>query len=682
MSKQPVVEKSELELFLERKTQLKQGRTNWNVEKIWQQADADYLPHELGSPKKKHLVEDIRTEVSSFVSLEKDDWRSKLASNDPYIKIQTAISILFDKNPEGVFSPAAKRFEPVTALIGELYHRTWSDVNLGSKKELRKFLFNFSKYGWAPARRYYKKEVRKGMNTIKSFNIQTNEFEYEKKDIVDVDDVFFESLNPFDVWIDDMALPDSPRSRRDWMWRCTYDKITATNLFGDKVKDVDFSGKTEENQSNNTTISKKENSSKDLATFYYYENRLTDKFIVEVDDKIIVSSPLMREDKELSLVDTYWTLRSTECPFGIGINEIMRNDKVMYDRIKNMTIDQVVLSIYKMFFYSNSETLDDEGGETINVSPGKGKKVIDPKNISWMEVPGPGQDSYRMADSLKLDMENDTGINRTLGGEITGKTAFEVGQAKEGALKRLSVPLRNIKSALEWDAKLCIGLQKMIYSVPKVFSMVEPELITNYIASIEDDQERYFVDPATGVFNVLKYREFQLNLEQKDGKFVQSQDKAFFMVKPSHLDWDGQVEIRVESMVEQSKSLERNDTLQMANIVVPLLGQMATVPPMLNAYIKTVKEVLREFDKDPIKWLPKEWLGEIAPPAPINLPPPTLATDPNQPPAQDSSATTRAAAPSIQSTTTPLASTPQTVVPNAAIPPIKNFNDRVQQVTH
>lgn len=111
-------DEKDLEFFLERKQQLMNFRTQNQVENIWKQADADYVPHQLGAVKnKKVLVENERTEVSSYVSLEKDAWRSKEAKNDPYIKIQTAISILFDRNPEAIFDPAAKRFEANTKLL-------------------------------------------------------------------------------------------------------------------------------------------------------------------------------------------------------------------------------------------------------------------------------------------------------------------------------------------------------------------------------------------------------------------------------------------------------------------------------------------------------------------------------------------------------------------------------------
>ena len=648
VKKQNDKQNEDLMFFLKRKNQLIEARKNSGIEKIWQQADADYVPHELGL-KKKVLVENERTEVSSYVNLSRDEWRSKMASNDPYIKIQTALSILVDRNPQAVFDPISKRFEANTKLLEQLYHRSWSNTKIGSKQQLRKYIFNLGKYGWSPARRYYKRVERKGMNAIEKFDLVTQEFVYKKKDMVDVDDVFFEAKSPFDVWIDDMAKPDEPLSRRDWMWQEVFDQITLTNLFGDEVvKKIKFSGHVIKNEDRKTS---QQYESDDLTKIWFYENRLTDKMMIVSDnDELIKAMPIPREDKELSLVDTIWTLRDVNDPYGIGLNEIMRNNKVTLDKVRNMTIDQVVLSIYKMFFFSNSEQLDDEGGETISIEPGKGKKVIDPKNITWFDVPGPGQDAFRMTEMLEKNLEDDTGVTKTLEGEITGKTAFEISLAQQGALRRLKTPLENIKSALEWDAKLCVNLMQMVYSVPRVFSFTEPELITEYIVSIEDDKDRYFVD-GKGVFNALKYREFQLNLEQnEDGVFEGAEEKKFFMVKPSYLDWEGEIVIRVESMLEQSRPLERQAKLELSNILLPLIGQMAANPVFQQVYIKPVKQLLKQYDEDPKDWLPVEWLqGNVA----LNGQFP-VAVDPNQQ--------------TIQSQVSPQLPSPQNVVPSATLP--------------
>lgn len=616
-----------LDLYLQRKQQLINARAESGIETIWRQAEADYIPHELGGPQKKVLVENERTEVSSYISLNRDEWRSKQSKNEPFIKIQTAISILFDRNPEATFDPASVQFEKVTTLIQQLYHRTWTNVNIGAKKELRKFIFNLAKYGFSAARRYYKKSVRRNMKMIKSYNTETGVFEYEEKDIVDVDDVFFQNLEVWDVWLDDTAKPDDPRSRRDWLWKETFSKQKFEQLLKDvksdaSIEEFKFSSKVLENESAGKGKVVTSYTSDDLIDVYFYESREDDIYIIEADEKLVKYMPLPREDKELSLVDTYWVLRNTLSPYGIGLNEIMRGNKVMLDRVRNMTIDQVVLAIYKMFFYSNSEQLNDEGGEVISLEPGKGKKVIDPKNISWLDVPGPGKEAFDMIEMLSNDIEDDTGVTKTLSGEITGKTAFEISLAQQGALKRLGTPLRNIKSALEWDAKLCVNLMKMIYSVPKVYTFTDPELVKEYVASVNADPQRYFMDEQ-GNFNALKYREFQLSIEQnEEGMFDASEKKSFLMVKPDWLEWEGEITIKVESMLEVNEPLERQMKLEMSNIILPLIAQVAQAPQLLNVYIKPLKQILKTYNENPKDWLPQEWL--MASQAPMGMMPPMV----------------------------------------------------------
>ena len=80
-SKLTEAEQKDLDFFLIRKRQLISARENSGMETKWRQADADYLPHKLGGAAKKVLVENERTEVSSYVNLSKDQWRSKEAKN-------------------------------------------------------------------------------------------------------------------------------------------------------------------------------------------------------------------------------------------------------------------------------------------------------------------------------------------------------------------------------------------------------------------------------------------------------------------------------------------------------------------------------------------------------------------------------------------------------------------------
>src|SRR5688500_13791405 len=88
---------ADISFFEKRKEQLINARKESGTEERWRQADRDYEPHVIGTTsKKKVLVENERTESSTYVQLDKDAWRSKQSSNNPYQKIQTALSIILD----------------------------------------------------------------------------------------------------------------------------------------------------------------------------------------------------------------------------------------------------------------------------------------------------------------------------------------------------------------------------------------------------------------------------------------------------------------------------------------------------------------------------------------------------------------------------------------------------------
>src|SRR5262249_6605772 len=111
-----------------------------------------------------------------------------------------------------------------------------------------------------------------------------------------------------------------------------------------------------------------------LVEVYFYENVLRDMFVMVANGVPVIQEPLPISDaqgnKKLSLWQAYWTLRHAESVYGIGIYEAVRYDQAMLDRIRNMTIDQLTLSIYKMFFYQGTGVLSETGDLTI--SPGVG----------------------------------------------------------------------------------------------------------------------------------------------------------------------------------------------------------------------------------------------------------------------------------------------------------------------
>lgn len=583
------------------------------LETLWADADKDYIPHRLKSKSKKVLVQDEDKGwrgTANYVNLSDSNWQSDISQVNPFIKISTALAILVDQNPSGVFTAASKQYQATSELMKQLYQRSWEYAK--SKEQLKLFVFNLAKYGWACARTYPKRVVR-DVSVLTEYNAEDpSKSVYEEKEVVEYNDIFRENLDPRNVWIDDMARPNNTMSIRDWCWRKVYTIEMAEQEFGKSKlwKKVQPGGVTTETINlRGKKTPDKVMQEKDLLEVKFYESVEKDLFMVIANGIPVVISPLPVSDakgnKKLSLWQAYWQLRHAESIYGIGIYEAIRYDQAMLDRVRNMTADQLVLSIYKMFFYQGTQKLTETGDMTI--TPGRGRQVLDPKNINWLDVPGPGKDAYTGLAMFKKDLDDASGITPPIAGEVTGKTAFEIAQAKESALKRLKLPLDNILDALNHEGYITVSLIQLLYSIPETFKIADFDLMNAYLQEIQGDPELYERDEEDQFFAKV-YREFPLNLDtDEEGNLTETKDTRFFRVKPSGLPWEGIINIKAQSLLTPSKEIDKALELEMYNLLIPLLMQ----PPEI--YAKVAKGITKLYDKDPKEILPDMWLQDNIP---------------------------------------------------------------------
>lgn len=577
------------------------------LEDIWLEADRDYTPHRIGFEGRKRRFEQDEDKgwrgTSSIVKVGQSDWQSDISQPNPFVKIQIALSILIDQNPSGVFTAASKKFTATTELVRQLYQRSWDYAK--SKQQLKLFTFNLAKYGWACARTYPLRVTRKVKNLVEFDQENPDKSKYEEKEVVEYNDIMRENLDPWNVWMDDMARPHNERSLRDWSWRKVYSMESAEEEFGKwkNWKYVKSGGVVTAKLDQDGKISKTY-AEENLVEAYFYENKVKDLFTVILNGVPVVISPLPISDskghKKLSLWQAYWNLRNTECPYGIGIYEAIRFNQRLLDRVENMSIDQLTLSIYKMFFYQGTNQLTETGD--IKIAPGVGKQTLDPKNINFLEIPGPGREAVEWKAILRQELDEASGITDPLLGVITGKTAFEIAQAKESALKRLKTPLENITDALDQEAYITISLIQLLYSIPEVYKISDPELINSYLNEVQSDPELYSRDEE-GNFEARVFPEIALNLEEdKEGNLVETNDTQFFRIKPRFLQWEGIVNVDSQSVLTPSKQVDKALDLEMYNMLIPLLVQ----DPMV--YGKIAKALTKLYDKDPKDILPDSWL--------------------------------------------------------------------------
>lgn len=615
----PQEEELNIQKYLEKRIEiLKKTKTNVldniNFEEIMKDADREYQPHFLGEKASNRvmLVQDeikgLRgSRVVPITGKEGSEWRSDISEPTLLVKIQSALSILINQIPEAKFKAGTKRYESNTNIAKALWKRSW---NLsGAKNQMKLFVFDLAKYGWAVGRTYPRLVAKDKEILIELDNENPENNKFEKKRIVEYNDIFREKLDPYRTWLDDMANLTDPFSIDDWYYEKDFSKDTFDNEFKNynNVKYVKFGQKADEN--------KKTDGRDDIVTVGFYESKNKDLYGIWIPNQSIVlyNSPLPNDDGKLSCWWSYWNIRDPRTIYGIGLFEILKHNKVLYDRFRNMTIDQLVMAIYPMLFYSGSNKLAGEG--TMTISPGVMKQKLPGTTIDQVKINYDPR-GWEAVAKIKESIDEDTGITPTIQGQITGKTLGEVLHAKDAALKRLNIPIENIAVTLEQEAYISLSWMNMIYSTPEVKKFTNPEDLAKYESDIggRKGQNIKFNEDGSGEAEI--YPQLELGMEEdREGNLVESPENRFFNVgediDTDDLKWEGKVTIVPQSILAPSKELERQRKLELFNLVMPSVQAMAQfmsqgMIKIALALYKPLKEILEIQDEKPENWLPKE----------------------------------------------------------------------------
>jgi hypothetical protein len=500
----------------------------------------------------------------------------------------------------------------------------------GAKQQVKNFVFNMSKYGTGFLRTYPKIIKQKKRIRKEYYPDAPEKDKYAEKEIIKYNDLCRESLNPWQVWTSDMARPGDYLSGDDWYYEKDYSWDRFQQEFG-PYKAIKFVGKGSAEQEGDDTVVER---NPDTVTVGFYENQTLDTYAVVIPSSQVVlyASPLPNDDGMMSLTYAPWTLRDDRIIHGIGIWEIIRNDSIMYDRLLNMSLDQLTLAIYKMFFYKGTDILG-ENGELV-VTPGKGEQVMDPKAITFLEVPGPGQEAWKGLAFLQDRKDLASGVTPQLGADYSGKTLGQDLQAKEAALERMKTPLDYLLDALQQEAYITLSWQKQIMSTPEVLEFTSPELLVEalleqgltaeeikpYLEAHDNPDPKsellFQEDPSEEGASPRKfanvYKETSLTLEQDEkGELIESDDQQFFRFGtdlPTHkLDWKGIVRIKPQSVLAPSKELSRRMKLDLYNLVVPAINMMLQSPQFIPMLLPPTKAIIKVYDEDI-----KDWIDEKA----------------------------------------------------------------------
>lgn len=621
---------------------------NRNIEDIWRDADREYSPHELGLPDQGRRFEsDDETGLRSRLVKVGDETQWQSDSADPvfYVKVTTALSILIEQNPEAVFLPASGKYQKNTAVAYANWKASWENTN--AKQQVKLFIFNQAKYGTGFGRTYPKLVTMKKRIRTEYYPGQPEKDKYVEKNIIKFNDVCRSAKNNWKVWTSENARPGNPESMDDWYYEENYswDKFqqefpaeTYPNAHFVKRGSLSTESKSEGDTETEDTES---------VTVGFYENQVKDRYAVYIPAQKIVlyHSPLTNDDGMVSLWTAPWSLRHDESIYGIGIYEIIRQDAALYDRVKNMTVDQLTLMIYKMFFHKGLDQLGQNG--KLVVTPGKGEQVTDPASIKFLEVPGPGVEAWKGLQFIQDKVDTNSGVPQQLTGKFTGNTLGQDMQAKEIALQRMKTPLDYILDALQQEAYISLSWMKQTLSVPEVYQWNTQEELEDALeeAGLSEEEIKMYLnelqapnpsgdlfhqeapepqepqlDPETGEPTedqptppepqkyVNVYKEVSLGVEKDDkGELIESEKNRFYRfglhLPLGRLDWKGIVRVKPQSVLAPSRELEKRNDLDMYNLVFPSIQAMAANPMLVPVLMPPIKQIVKIFDKDINDWI-------------------------------------------------------------------------------
>jgi len=568
-------------------------RKDCGVETRWKMADRLMEPKPLSGDWERNFRANKRM-------LQSSDWQSDNADLTVFQKVHIALSVLGDQNPRASFKTNRRDFKALAPFRSAVYN--WSLNQEDFKFKLKRFIHNQAKYGVAFA--CTKPLIKnRDVDDLVAIDEKGNET-YETRRTQDFKGPWFKPLRNWQVYWDDAAEVYDRFSMRDWAYYEQYSKsqlkvlypaLDLTKLSGESTQEEDG----------------KENKRKDLYKLFYYEDYVNDLMCLISNDKVLDAFPLPNDQHRLTLNYGAWFLRDDVRIDGIGIPEVLAQDQNLYNKINNMTVDQLVLSIYKTYFYDGT---NEEDG-VLTLQPGRGQQVLDPQKMRWLEVPTNNVEANQKLTKLQESMDANT-FNKTLGGEaLTGKTAYEVEQIKNSSLRRLASPMDGLKYALTTDAHNRMDILHSILKNSEVETITDPIRVEAALAVYKNNPEIFKWDEENAVVYRYKYPEVRLPLQKKGTEFVKSRDDNFFLLTPEGVRNEGDIEIDVRDTLLPSVELEKTQLLELSNMLIPLLAG----DPATNK--KPAMMLLDKANQDPNDWLPDAWLSEQ--PTPV-VPPPEL----------------------------------------------------------
>ena len=519
-----------------------------------------------------------------------------------FSKIITATSVLGGKLPDAQTFSDSKIYSKAQY---ELWKRTWRNRKANGSNTLTSTFQNLFTYGWAAWRVYPKKVAvkRKGVEKII------------------FDDIYREALDPKRTWLGISFNAFDFFSQQE----VYYEKDIAKDLFFELVPGakeftgtLQYCGVSEESKDENA------DNQKTHLTIGYYEDMLSNRFIVHCGDFVIYDGELPNEDSYGSIVVVRCFSRNPHDPYGVGLYEMMRGNTALYTYINSLNAQQVEAEIFPILFGAQVQN----GTATYK----RGPNIVNPKtpgtNIDVIRTTGNVSQGIQFGNQQKQDIEDNTGVNNIIAGSSSENTLGSTVILKEAAQNRLIIPRNSCVDGLEFDAQITVSWIKQTYSVDKVFMLDSDEQLAEFAKQNPD----YFMEkkPVTdddGNFAglvVVASPNMRLNFDfDKDGNLLEDvperkiSQKALFDEMKSHGHMSDYIDFVIDpnSMLLPSQEIQKQQYMELypiiQNSLTTIFGIRMQDPQAAASQLKSLECLLNTYKENIYNYMSKKTYDEI-----------------------------------------------------------------------
>lgn len=379
------------------------------------------------------------------------DWRADIRLPDGFSAVQSHMQETITNRHRPVIKGVESQDAPLEQFASTVFNFAMDKTEFD--QETTKARYAAAIRGTAFTREEYRYETRE-VRMPKSF--KEGEMTYEKKTLVDWDDIYTRHLENRAVYPDPGA--SDPKYMNDYIYRevIPYDVYESLYLNKAGFKDTEKVVACGDLPDNVGFFRMADDMSADDVEIIHYENKLTDTYGILANNVLIRNTPLPSMHKELSL-DVWSFYPIPGQIYGMGIPYVIHTLVEERRSVRNMTLDRQKMQIAKMFIVNDLFDIDENdltprphGLIRLNTNGLPLNQAIQP--LEYGDVPG---SALRVDEMLKEDERRAHGMDDRPALQ-QGGTATEAAIVKESAQQRINL----INTLSNWNTLIRLGKKK------------------------------------------------------------------------------------------------------------------------------------------------------------------------------------------------------------------------------